>query len=181
MPYPWVASFSIRLRSASIVTPATARLGPNCSRRIAPMIGALIASLASTQATATESKRASPRVSLRLNSPHQLTGQEIRAADVADLSPVDQIVQGAQCLSDRSPGRIRAADKGRCNRLQRPNGCAHGREDVSADLPTPNGADRWEKVPGDDDETIALALQPAARRPPPADRPPCKRTKAGPW
>ena len=33
--------------------------------------------------------------------PHQLIGQEVRAAGVADLSLVDQAVEGAQCLVDR--------------------------------------------------------------------------------
>ena len=33
--------------------------------------------------------------------PHQLVGQEVRAADVADLALVDEIVEGAQRLVDR--------------------------------------------------------------------------------
>src|SRR6202042_3328067 len=133
MRYSWGTSSSRRLSSSSRANSVAARLAASWSGRLAPMIGAVTAGLASTQATASVT-RSAPAVpaSLRMASPvsnsraeqrvvagldtveagqpkrlgpadgpHQLIGQEVRAADVAHLALVHEVIEGAQGLVDR--------------------------------------------------------------------------------
>ena len=96
--------------------------------------------------------------------PHQLIGEEVRAADVADLALMDEVVEGAERLVDRGL-RVVAVELVKVDvvGLQPAQGGIDGGEDVLAGVAPSKGAGPVAaEALGGDDETVPLALQPAA-------------------
>src|SRR5215831_8930288 len=94
---------------------------------------------------------------------HELIDEEVRAADVADLPLVDQVVEGAEGLIDRRlevvPVELVEVD---VVGLQAPQGGLDGGEDVLAGVAAVEGRrpGRGEAL-GGDDEPVPPAVQPA--------------------